>query len=262
METDKRNFLLLRGLMREQRHWEKFPQLLQARFPEARIITLDIPGNGLHYQCLSPKSISKITDCLRSELYSSSHVGPINIIALSMGGMAAIDWMCRYRSEITSAVLINTSASSCSPFFQRLRWQNYPAIIKLIFLGHQRQERKILELTSHLHRNDTDLLERWYSWRQQHPVSKKSTYNQLIASSTFTPAKKPEQPLLLVASKCDRLVDYRCSLALQKSWQSDYLEHPSAGHDLPLDDPEWLAENIVEWYSNVQNQQPYLKDTY
>lgn len=252
MKPDNQDFLLLRGLMREQRHWGEFKDLMQKRFPESRIITPDIPGNGKNYRSLSPNSIVEITDSLRHELNRITDLRQINIIALSMGGMSAIDWMCRYPEEIRSAVLINTSARSFSPFFQRLRWQSYLPVVLLIIQEPQRQENLILKLTSNLHTNDAELLRRWQSWRQQYPVSKKSAFNQLLASCAFKAKQQPVQPVLIVSSKADQLVDYRCSLALHRAWRTDYLEHPTAGHDLPLDDPDWLVEKIDVWLTNLQ----------
>lgn len=247
-----KTFLLLRGLMREQRHWEGFPDVLQTQFPDAEIITPDIPGNGLHFRSRSPDSIEKITDSVRQVIAVSHNSRQINIIALSMGGMSAIDWMCRYPDEIASAVLINTSTQLYSPFFQRLRWQSYLSIMRLIFQKPQQQELMILKLTSNQHNKDRELLQRWCTWRRQYPVSMKSAYNQLLASATFKSTEKPEQPILIMASKADRLVDYRCSLVLQHAWKTAYQEHPTAGHDLPLDDPDWVAEKLYSWYASIQ----------
>ena len=63
----------------------------------------------------------------------------------------------------------------------------------------------------------------------------------------FSIAMKPQQPVLVVASQADRLVDYRCGLKLARAWSTDYLQHKSAGHDLPLDDPTWLVHVIKQW---------------
>lgn len=251
MKPINKTFLLLRGLMREQRHWGNFPDILQAQFPNAQIITPDIPGNGLHYRSRSPDSIEKITDSVRQELAVTGNYRQINLIALSMGGMSAIDWMYRYPEEIASAVLINTSVRPYSPFFQRLRWQSYLSILRLVFQKPQQQEKMILKLTSNQHYKDTDLLQLWFAWRRQYPVSMKSAYNQLLASAGFKSPGKPEQPVLIMASKADRLVDYRCSEALQRAWKTAYLEHSTAGHDLPLDDPHWVAEKLSSWYASL-----------
>ena len=258
MKPIKKSFLLLRGIMREQRHWGEFPDILQAQFPDAEIFTPDIPGNGRHYRCRSPDSIEKMTNSIRQQLaVTRDSSTQQNIIALSMGGMLAIDWMCRYPDEIASAVLINTSVKPYSPFFQRLRWQNYLSIMGLVFQKPQQQEKMILTLTSNHHDKDTELLQSWCEWRRQYPVSMKSAYNQLLASATFKSPKKPEQPVLIIASKADRLVDYRCSAALHHAWKTAYQEHPTAGHDLSLDDPDWLAEKLFNWFESLRKSIPY-----
>ena len=39
-------WVFLRGLVRERRHWGKFPADFQRECPDADIVTLDLPGNG------------------------------------------------------------------------------------------------------------------------------------------------------------------------------------------------------------------------
>ena len=46
----------------------------------------------------------------------------------------------------------------------------------------------------------------------------------------------------------DRLVSARCSAAIASAWALPLEVHAAAGHDLPLDDPAWVAARIVEWY--------------
>lgn len=247
MSETKATFLLLRGLTREQRHWGEFVPLLQQQFPAAHILALDIPGNGARYQQVSPASIAAMTDALRQQLIDLGHTGPLQLIALSMGGMIALDWMQRYPSEIASAVLVNCSVSSFSPFYQRLRWQIYSCIFKIFRQNPAERERTILQLTSNLQRENAALLASWQQWQQQCPVSSSNALRQLRAAANFKPLHKPSQPLLLIASVADQLVDYRCSLKLQQVWQLPLVTHPSAGHDVALDDPAWLVDVINDW---------------
>jgi len=244
MNKNKSCFVLIRGLLREQRHWGEFTQLLTQQFPDTEILTLDIPGNGSLYQQTSPNTIEGLTEALRSQLAGKKN---INLIAISMGGMIAIDWMNRHPLEINNAVLINTSVRPYSPFFHRLRWQNYPNILTMFFNSAEQMDQKILALTSNLHQNDTALLADWKKWRTQYPVSKISAINQLRAAAQFLASEKPAHPLLIISAKKDHLVDYHCSLALHQVWHTDYLQHDSAGHDLPLDDPKWLTQAIEKW---------------
>ncbi len=239
-------FVLIRGLLREARHWGNFPDTLRQHFPDSEILTPDIPGNGRLHYLTSSTTIGAMTDALRRQTNERERLVPIG---LSMGGMIAIDWMTRYPDEIDRAVLINTSTRSFSPFYRRLRWQCYPTILKLLFGPESEREQRILALTSNRHHNNSDLLDNWLQWQRQCPVSATSARNQLLAAATFSIHAKPRQPMLIVTSTADRLVDYHCSLQLHKQWQTQYRQHNSAGHDLPLDEPEWLASLIKQWLS-------------
>jgi hypothetical protein len=50
----------------------------------------------------------------------------------------------------------------------------------------------------------------------------------------------------------DRLVDPACSQAIGQHWETELIQHPTAGHDLPLDDGEWTTEKIAEWRHRLQ----------
>ncbi len=242
--TDNEHFVLIRGLLREARHWGGFTDNLQQQFPDAMISMPDIPGNGRLHHVTSPKTIAGMTEALRQQISINQ---PLRLIALSMGGMIAIDWMTRYPDEVGAAVLINTSARPLSPFYYRLRWTSYPQVIQIIFHSAVQKESDILSLTSNRHQHDSKLLESWQQWQQQNPVSTASARNQFLATVKFSVTDKPQQPVLVVTSQADRLVDYRCSLKLAQTWQTSYVQHESAGHDLPLDVPEWLAHVIKQW---------------
>lgn len=245
---DSEHFVLIRGLLREARHWGEFTGSLQQKFPHAMISTPDIPGNGQLHQATSPKTIAEMTEALRQQINANQ---PLRLIALSMGGMVAMDWMTRYQDEVEAAVLINTSARPLSPFYHRLRWTVYPQVIQMIFHSAAQKEADILNLTSNRHPHDNKLLESWQQWQQQNPVSTTSARNQFLAAAKFSITGKPRQPLLVVTSRTDRLVDYRCSLKLAQIWETGYVQHETAGHDLPLDEPEWLAHVIQQWFDSM-----------
>ena len=248
MNPDKHCFVLIRGLFREKRHWGEFVHILQEQYPNADIFTLDIPGNGCFFQQTSPNTIAEYTDTLRQQLAGRNN---LNLIALSMGGMIALDWMSRFPTEIKSAVLVNTSVRPHAPFFQRLRWQNYPAIFRMFFATPEQMEQQILYLTSNEHRENKVLLEKWQQWRKQKPISGASRLNQLLAAAKFSMHLKPLHPILIISAKNDQLVNYRCSLKLHQLWQIDYQQHDTAGHDLPLDDPQWLTQTIHRWLLTI-----------
>lgn len=242
--TGSITLVCIRGLLREARHWGVFTALLQRRFPEAQIITPDIPGNGRFNHLISPDSIAGMTDALRAQVASRRN---LTLIAISMGGMIAIDWMTRYPDEVQSAVLINTSVRRLSPFYQRLRFSAGLHILKMLFHSPAQRETDILALTSNQYANDATQLATWQSWQRQNPVSFRNAIRQFLAATKFIMHTQPQQPVLVVAGQADRLVDYRCSIRLAEILCAAYVQHETAGHDLPLDEPEWLVETIYRW---------------
>ena len=245
------NWILLRGLMREQRHWGRFPGQLAAALPHAVIVTPDLPGNGERHAVRSATRVAQMVEYCRRDLRARGIEPPYSLLALSLGGMAAVEWCSRYPDEVERCALINTSMRPYSRFHQRLRWQNYPSIVKQILCGGmENQERLILRLTSRAGdaAERAGLLQRWQDYQREYPVTRANALRQLWSAARFrAPATRPRVPLLILASAGDQLVDHRCSLRLAQAWQAPLALHPDAGHDLPLDDGPWVAASIAKW---------------
>lgn len=240
------HWILLRGLTREQTHWGSLRDALADAFPEHRFHTVDLPGTGVRFKDSSPWSIAGIR---RQVQHHADHIpGPYGIIALSMGGMVALDWAQNVEEgKIQRLVLINTS-SGFSPPWQRMKPSALPQLIRLLTrreLFHR--EAGILALTSN-HPVATATIKRWYSIQRQRPVSLRNALRQLAAAARFKPAaKRPLPDALVLASRGDRIVDWHCSQAFESRWQWTLRVHPDAGHDLPLDDPDWVVAQITDY---------------
>jgi pimeloyl-ACP methyl ester carboxylesterase len=254
----QKTWVLLRGLTRESGHWGAFPALLQARLGEAGVITLDLPGNGALHAQASPLCVHDMAEACRSALRAQGIAPPYHLLAMSLGGMVAVDWASRASEEIAGAVLINTSLRGISPLHWRLRPANWPWLLRLMLRWRQplRCEEIVLRLTSRLHAPGTPagqaLLGQWAALRQQHPVSAANALRQLWAAARYTaPPQCPPVPLLLLTSQHDGLVDTRCSQRLAQHWQAALATHASAGHDLPLDDGAWVAEQVSCWATEL-----------
>ncbi|WP_347986972.1 alpha/beta hydrolase [Methylomonas sp. AM2-LC] len=244
------NWLLLRGLARETEHWGAFTSLLQTVFPLAQIKTLDLPGTGQYYQQSSPSNISEITNQIRQQAYKQGLLEkPLTLVALSMGGMVAWEWMQKYPDDINAAVLINTSFASLSPFYQRLRWKSYAKLASIILTTNiYQREQAILKLVTNNRQNDAVNIAHWHEIQTRRPVNLSNSLRQIIAAARYKPTnEKPKQAVLLLNSWGDRLVDPACSIAIQKKWHIDLHTHPWAGHDLSLDDSNWLAHHLKIW---------------
>jgi len=242
-------WVFLRGLSRDSRHWGDFPDTFRQALPDATVLAIDLPGNGSLHAMDSPSTVEQMAEFCRAQLAQRGLAPPYRLLAMSLGAMVAVDWASRQPEEIDACVLINTSLRPFSPFHFRLRPQNYPALLKLaLFGGDLAREASILRLTSHLVRSPGTVLERWTSFRQACPVTRRNMFRQLLAAARYrAPLARPLTRVLVLSCACDTLVDARCSQQLAARWQAELAEHPAAGHDLPLDDGPWVAQQIKEW---------------
>lgn len=242
------HWILLRGLAREQSHWGKFPQMLADAFPGQQFHPVDLPGTGVHFHDPCPESITAIREKVRD---SVKHIpGPYSLLALSMGGMVALDWAQHAaEGEIQNLVLINSS-SGFSPLWHRIKPVAWPRIVRLLSRRELfDREADILRLSCN-RPVSLETIKHWYSIQRQRPVSYRNALAQLRAAASFE--LQPERPLpdgLLLASEKDRIVHWKCSKAFEQRWQWTLKVHPSAGHDLPLDDPEWIIRQLDGWLS-------------
>lgn len=248
-------WLLLRGWTREARHWGDFGAALQERLPAGdRVLALDLPGNGGRHQEVSPRSVDAMVQALRDALRQRGEAGPFGVVALSLGGMVALRWACLHPGELAACVLVNSSVRGAAPFWQRLRPSSYPRLVRLLRPGLPVLEREggVLALTSNLRSHDAVLAAQWAGYAMQCPVTLSNVLRQLHAAARFhAPAMLPAVPMLLLASQADRLVSAQCSRAMAGRWQAPLRLHPTAGHDLPLDAPEWTVSEILRWLRSL-----------
>lgn len=244
------NWIFLRGLTREARHWGNFPSIFRAAIPSANIFTLDLPGNGELHHLTSPLHVHEMVECCRQKLVRQAISPPYYLLALSLGAMVSVEWARRYPHELLGCVLINTSLRPFSPFYRRLRPRNYFRLLHTAALEHDAEkiEHAILRMTSHRSGQLTSVVATWVTYRTKHPVTGSNTLRQIIAAVRYrAPQKAPHVALLALAGAKDGLVDPQCSQAISDRWKSPLHTHPEAGHDLPLDDGVWVAQRIQEW---------------
>ena len=245
-------WILLRGLTRECRHWGRFPQLLRRELPHARVIALDLPGNGELNAVDSPLSLAEMVSQCRCELLGQGVPPPYCLMALSMGGMVATAWAQRYPAEIEACVLINSSFGAFSPLHERLRPRAWLALLQILFARNARsREQLVFGLTSRLACAPPALLDEWIAIAQSRPVRVRNTLRQLIAAARFRAPSCAPVLTLVLASDGDGLVDARCSNEIARRWNCAIAVQPRAGHDLPLDDGEWVAREVREWLATA-----------
>jgi len=244
-----RTWIFLRGLMRESRHWGSFADTLRGELGGARILALNLPGNGDMNHLRSFAEVESTVAWCRRELSSRGLGPPYYLLGMSLGAMVAAEWASAHGDEVRGCVLINTSLRPFSPFYRRLRPANYPALLRLALYGESDEIREaaILRITSNGGPAPKTLAS-WIAWRRERPVTRANALRQLLAAWRYrAPARRPVSPVLVLASAGDALVDPRCSRDIALCWQTEYAEHPAAGHDLPLDDGSWVARQVRNW---------------
>ena len=243
--------ILLRGLTRESRHWGDFPLVLQTALPGVRIVAIDLPGTGNLNAIKSPARIEDIASHCHSQARNMGLQPPFHILAMSLGAMVAIAWANAHPIEVASCVLINTSLRPYSPFRHRLRPRNYASLLRLLLPGTDRaREAIVFKMTSRRVDAMSEVLDDWISYRRECPVSAGNALRQLRAAARYRASPNPPSArLLILAGRGDILVHPECSRRLAQAWQTDYAEHPWAGHDLVLDDGAWVAKQVADWWS-------------
>jgi pimeloyl-ACP methyl ester carboxylesterase len=251
--------VLLRGLTREAAHWGALVPLLAQALPQDRILTLDLPGNGCLHAQASPWSVPAMAQACRNALAAQGVRGPVYLLAMSLGAMVATAWAHSAPAEVAGCVLINTSMRPFSPVHHRMQPHNWPTLARLLLWPHTplHIERAVLRMTSNHPAAHADVLPTWVLARQQRPVRAANVLRQLAAAARYrAPPTAPLVPTLLLASTHDRLVRSQCSRAMAQAWHCPLVEHPGAGHDLPLDDPQWVVEQVCagarRWEQTMQ----------
>lgn len=251
-------WLLLRGLGRQRGHWFEFPRLLEAALG-VEALALDLPGSGTRRHERSPGSIPAIARALLAKLQDSTPATPGNpaaselphgVIGISLGAMVALSLAEQWPSAISHVVVINTS-SRLSFGHQRLRPRAALALLRASCLGAgevEARERLLYALTTSGSEPD---IARWArdaaQLAERAPPRRRTLLAQLLAAGTFRAPDRLEQPLLVLSGARDRLVSPGCSSALARRLGGAQRCHPTAGHDLPLEQPRWVIEQLRGW---------------
>jgi pimeloyl-ACP methyl ester carboxylesterase len=248
--TKQKHFYLIRGLIREKGHWGSFLGELKKEFPDAKVTAIDIPGAGDYHTSSSPLSIRGMVEEMRRDYLSAQTENEdSHLIAISLGGMISVEWMKAHPTDFGRATLINTSFGGISPLYHRLLPTALLFLLKVPTLKGRHKESRILELVSNHSHVFEETLDMWEEINNLRPVSLENTLRQLFAGACFSVGDfTPPIPIELLASTKDRMVSVECSRAIAKKWNLPLSEHSTGGHDLTVDDPEWVAKKIKESY--------------
>lgn len=252
-------WIWLRGLGRCAEHWGNLPDLAR-RHGITSVITLDLPGFGRQSHLHCPKDMDALVKGLQGELIGRVKSDEsIALMGLSLGGWVAMNWAAR-DPKVKALVAVNSS-SPLSPFTSRLRWRPLLSLLVRALRWHntpERLEQSIVHWASNRPEFHSQFVDAWHQIAKRFPMLPRQVVHQLRLA-TMTPM--PEQHrldhcrTLILASAEDRLVNANCSKKLAEYWGADLVMHPDAGHDLSLDDPKWLIEQLITVEQSVLSSQ-------
>jgi len=244
-QASSRQWVLVRGIMSEAFHWWNFIDLLQAQFPNDKISTADILGNGELNNHRTPLKIKANIQGLKAQAPSGKKI----LVGFSLGGMLSLEWAYAHPEEVEALVLINCSLNN-SKFYERLKPSSFKNIVKLSLESDLiEREKHTLRMTTSLLTEDqmTEIARHWGPRGVQYPVKSMNFVRQSLLAAQMSQKSAPPAPTLILSSKNDKVVDPICSVRIANQWKLTNHLHPAAGHDLTLDDPAWALGKINDF---------------
>jgi len=238
-----KNWIFIRGLTRGVVHWGEFAEHFKKNHPDEKIEFLEIPGNGELNELLTPDSPLELIDYLRSNSAIIKSGEEYILCGISLGGMIVLKWAELYPIKIKSVNVINTSLSQYSPIYHRMLAKNYFNVLAgLISSDPYQKEKLILNMTANNNESIDKYIIKFSDFSKKHTVKKINFLRQLQLAKKIKIQNWKNINLNVISSLRDRLVSHSCSKVIAQKLNATLIVHPTAGHDIPLDDPSWLVQ--------------------
>lgn len=238
-------WVFLRGLARGNPHWGTFIQDFKLQMPAAEVELWELPGNGTQYQKRTPCELKEAINALKAQSAFCQNNQPFHFCGISLGAMVGLAWANQEPERFLSVTTINTSFSQISPITKRLIPENYTKLLATLFSwSAEGRESQILSIVSNQFAQTKTFVEPFSKFSKDHPLSMTNFFRQLGLAHAIELKEIPKVPVHVIVSAHDRLVHPSCSYELAKKLNVKPLIHETAGHDLPLDDPHWLIEQL------------------
>jgi len=249
---DSITFFLLRGIGREAAHWgTTFPDYMRENLPNSQFIMMDLPGAGKYHDRQALASVPKMAAFLRAEYLDqiTDNESKKVIVATSLAGNVALEWVNQYPQDFHGAILLSTSLKGVCKSNERVKPEAKKQFVN-IFLAEDPKEREeeFLSINSNFNVENDSLLQAWQNVQKERPVKRSALLKQAVAGMMYTPRKSEAHvPVLLVGSKADKIVETECFVNVASAIGSDLYLHQEAGHGIPVDVPKWLADTTSVW---------------
>ena len=113
------------------------------------------------------------------------------------------------------------------------------------------KERTILGFNSNIKSaQDPTIEDAWARFAEESPNPLVNIARQLIAGTQYRAPKELRPRTLIISALQDHLTHASCSWDLARRFGAGVVFHDTAGHDLPMDAPEWLIDQVGFWLKN------------
>jgi len=212
---------------------------------------MDLPGAGRLYDQPALASIEEMADFLHQTYQHSLDSAEEKkvLLATSLAGNVALDWLLRYPADFSGAALVGTGLKGVCDSKKRVQPEAKEQFVDIFLTSDvNKREQKFLSINSNLQQHNDSLLQAWVQIQQRHPVSKTTLMKQTVAGMLYQPPKEvPIVPLLIVGSQADQIVAPECIRAVHAHLGGQLAMHPTSGHGIPIDAPLWLADTFAHW---------------
>lgn len=245
-DSHKPLVVLIHGLGANLNCWRRLFPLLKTHF---QVLAFDLPGFGLtpdpnHYFARNPDQLSPLIFQLIEGL---KHKGPVHLIGNSMGGILSLSMMETHPDRVGKSFLINPALSRKLVRLRLYRWAFLAGPLSKIlnrrilsfFYSRTLSKPKDLELEVLNH------LSRSYL---QNPEGLRSfaLYVKMIEEQGIPDVDYSK--CLFLFSGGDKVITAPHRKRTEKFFpRANRLFHPSGGHQLQEDEPEWLSEEIKKF---------------
>ena len=169
-------FFLLRGIGRESGHWgNTFTNYVKNQIPSAQFVLMDLPGAGRYYNKPALSTIEKMADFLRTEHLTlmDSLEGKKVIVATSLAGNVALEWVMQYPGDFQGAILLSTSLKRICKGKERVQPEAKKQFVNIFLTDDiKEREKEFLSINSNLNVGNDSLLNAWENIQKLRPVAK------------------------------------------------------------------------------------------
>jgi pimeloyl-ACP methyl ester carboxylesterase len=251
------SILLLRGLGRWSDHWLGFDQRLAER--GYRVISVDNRGFGASSAAPLPRGsdIQDLTEDVAAIISKEAPQGAF-VVGVSLGGMIALSLAATRPQLVRGLMMINSSVAA-----SKLRRMSGRAIIAVLsaLMGIKTGYSKIAAVLLGATAGDAkrqQLAQQWSDidaklkpdpWRILWQLKIARRFHGLYELMTV------KCPVTVVRSSGDLFVDPANSDFIHRQIKgSSLLSHPTAGHELAFEDPDWLSSMIQNFATETANE--------